>query len=103
MYFAIYEGKPYAIVGGKFHPCAIFESGYRIGATPLSIAAKGYFSEQEIKAKLGFKGGELSSFAVVAKKIAPAIPEVIPEVIPEPKKEAPKAGAKATAAVTRKR
>lgn len=100
MYFAIYEGKPYAIVGGKFHPCAIFESGYRIGATPLNIAAKGYFSEQEIKAKLGFKSGELSSFAVVAKKIAPVI-QAEPEKVPE--KAPAKAGAKATAAVTRKR
>ena len=101
MYFAIYEGKPYAIVGGKFHPCAIFESGYRIGATPLNIAAKGYFSEQEIKAKLGFKGGELSSFAVVAKKIIPAIQA--PTIQAEPEKVPAKAGAKATAAVTRKR
>lgn len=100
MYFAIYEGKPYAIVGGKFHPCAIFESGYRIGATPLNIAAEGYFSEQEIKAKLGFKGGELSSFAVVAKKITPTI-QAEPERVPE--KAPAKAGAKATAAVTRKR
>lgn len=98
MYFAIFEGKPYAIVNGKFHPCVVFENGYHIGATPQNIAAKGYLSETEVKAKLGFAGKELSS--MTDKKPAP---KPVPEVVPEPKKETPKAGAKATAAVTRKR
>lgn len=61
MKFAIYNGKAYAVINGQFYPCAIFQSGYRVGTTPREVPAHGRYSEYELRAKLGFKGVEISS------------------------------------------
>ena len=61
MKFAIYNGKAYAVINGLFYPCAIFQTGYRVGNTPREVPAHGRYSEYELRAKLGFTGVEISS------------------------------------------
>lgn len=73
MKFAIYNGKAYAVIEGKFYPCAVFQTGYRVGDTQIEVPARGRYSEYELRAKLGFKGIEISSIEeqATAPKTAP--------------------------------
>ena len=68
MVFAIANGKPYGIKGNQFYPCTISENGYCVGTIPIIIDAKGRYSDREIRAKLNFKGIDLTSMDPIEKK-----------------------------------